>query len=334
LRLACLDASSEGFELPDKGGGVGLARKIGMDKALRLFDYESDARKLIYCLDADTRVAADYLPKVHNGFRQGNKPAAATVAYAHDMPDDPDLRSAICCYEIYLRYYVSGLQYAGSPYAFHAIGSTMVVTADAYAAVRGMNKLNAAEDFYFLNKLAKIGPIRRIETTRVYPAARTSQRVPFGTGRRMLQSLAGTHDGYWLYDPQVFFILRQWLLTVAADPDQEGGRLCAQAKDIHPLLAEFLCEQAFFDSWEKIRENSRKPSFLIRHFHSWFDGFRTLKLIHYLNDRSFPVVGMVDALETLLAMMHLDGPVRFGPCRTVSNEEQWVLLNYLRQVAP
>ncbi|HVN67349.1 MAG TPA: hypothetical protein VMT55_03180, partial [Candidatus Sulfotelmatobacter sp.] len=201
-------------------------------------------------------------------------------------------------------------------------------------AVRGMNRLNAAEDFYFLNKLAKVGPIRRIDTTRVYPAARPSQRVPFGTGRRMIQSLAGDHDGYLLYDPRVFSLLRQWLSAVASDPDQSGSRLEAAAKGVHPLLAEFLGEQAFFDSWEKIRKNGRRSSFLTRQFHFWFDGFKTLKLIHYLNDRSFPAMEMAAALETLFALMRLESPVRVNPRRMISSGEQWVLLDYLRQVAP
>ena len=83
--------------------------------------------------------------------------------------------------------YVIGLSYAGSPYAFHAIGSTMSCTAEAYAAVRGMNRRTAAEDFHFLDKLAKLGRIGHIEKTTVFPSPRTSHRVPFGTGQRMLR---------------------------------------------------------------------------------------------------------------------------------------------------
>ena len=36
LRIGYIDASSEGYEIPDNEGGVGMARKIGMDMALNL----------------------------------------------------------------------------------------------------------------------------------------------------------------------------------------------------------------------------------------------------------------------------------------------------------
>jgi len=333
LRLASLDASSPGHELPDKGGGVGLARKIGMDKALRLFDENDEGCRLIYCLDADTKVAADYLPAVHKAFREGKPPAAATVAYAHEIPADPELVAAIINYEIYLRYYVTGLQHAGSPYAFHTIGSTMVVESGAYAAVRGMNRLMAAEDFYFLNKLAKIGPIRRIDATRVYPAARMSQRVPFGTGRRMIQTLAGACDGR-LYDPRVFFILKAWLAAVVSEPDRSGRALCLQASSLHPVLSDFLHERDFTHAWDRIRSNSRSPSFLRRQFHCWFDGFVTLKLIHYLSERSFPAMALDSVLQQLPSMMAAGCPASFSPEGIPSEGELPVFLDYLRHIAP
>ena len=76
------------------------------------------------------------------------------------FPVDNDETKAIICYEIFLRYYVLGLKFAKSDYAFHTIGSTMLCTPDAYVKVEGMNKRKAAEDFYFLEKLAKIYPDR------------------------------------------------------------------------------------------------------------------------------------------------------------------------------
>ncbi len=333
LRLACVDASSEGCELPDKDAGVGLARKIGMDKALRLFGPDGWA-KLVCCLDADTKVAADYLPQVTRGFARANRPAAAAVAYAHERPADPEFAAAILNYEIYLRYYVCGLQYAGSPYAFHSIGSAMAVTAGAYASVRGINRLEAAEDFYFLNKLAKVGPVARIDTTRVYPAARVSARVPFGTGRRMIRSLAGDHDGSRLYHPRIFLILAQWLAAVAGDPDRSGSLICAEAAGIHQTLSDFLSARAFPDTWEKIRRNSRNVAFLNRQFHAWFDGFLTLKLIHWLNDHAFPPVAMEEGLRDLFEAMGVTppAPLRFG--RTVSGDKGWAMLQMLRRLAP
>jgi len=107
------------------------------------------------------------------------------------MPVNYEGQAAICCYEIFLRYWVLGLKYAKSPWAFHSIGSTIVTSTDSYLKVRGMNKREAGEDFYFLNKLAKIGSIDYIRDTCVFPSARSSSRVPFGTGKRIERFLSG-----------------------------------------------------------------------------------------------------------------------------------------------
>ncbi|MDO9516157.1 MAG: glycosyltransferase family A protein, partial [Syntrophales bacterium] len=166
LRIGYVDASSPGLEMPDRSAGVGLARKIGLDLALDVFDYENDCPKLLFALDSDTLVENNYLSAVRDSFEK-EKNTSSVIAFAHQEADRADEQAAICCYELFLRYYVLGLRYAGSPYAFHSIGSTMVCTAEGYATVRGMNKRRAGEDFYFLDKLAKIGRMGRIKTTTV-----------------------------------------------------------------------------------------------------------------------------------------------------------------------
>ncbi len=80
LNVAYIDASSKGFEMPDKDGGVGLARKIGMDSALELFDYNSEKCKIIICLDADCLVSGNYITAIIEYFNK-NFCSAAVVNY-------------------------------------------------------------------------------------------------------------------------------------------------------------------------------------------------------------------------------------------------------------
>jgi len=144
------------------------------------------------------------------------------------------------CYEIFLRYWVLGLQYAQSPWAFHSIGSTMVTTTEAYVGVRGMNRRSSGEDFYFLQKLAKYSGIHSIRETRVFPSARLSDRVPFGTGKRIRRFLSGDPQReYLLYDPRIFGIIRRWLEEVRRDVFVDEERLLNVARDIHPQLRIF-----------------------------------------------------------------------------------------------
>jgi hypothetical protein len=291
LRLAYIDASSAGREIPERDGGVGAARKIGMDAALQIFAARAVSGGVICCLDADTLVEENYLASIWTHFNRTGDPAAVT-AYAHQKPDDPGLLAAICCYEIFLRVYVIGLAHAGSPYAFHSIGSTMACTSDGYAAVRGMNRRQAAEDFHFLNKLAKIGKVGVIPETTVFPSPRPSKRVPFGTGQRVNRFLTGIADEYRLYDPRIFDILAGWLASMEDAPDRDPETILAGAGSIHPQLAIYLRENRFVENWTVIRKNSTDPGQLRRQFHVWFDGLKTLRLVHHLSRSTYPPVPM------------------------------------------
>ncbi|MBN1380827.1 MAG: hypothetical protein JXA41_04040 [Deltaproteobacteria bacterium] len=333
IRLSCIDASSAGFELPDHECGVGTARKIGLDAALGLLDSQKDFPLLLYCLDADTIVENNYLSSVRNFF-ESRKTTAAYVSFAHQDAEDDSMQQAILCYEIFLRYYVTGLYYARSPYAFHTVGSTIICTADGYAAVRGMNKRRAGEDFYFLNKLAKLDGIACIKSTTVYPSSRTSQRVPFGTGQGMLKVNREGKDNYLVYHPDVFAILMKWLEHVEHEEHKNVESLMKAANAIHPLLESFLQLKKFPEKWRRMSSNNHDPIELKRQFHQWLDGFKTLKLIHYLSQNGIAAINMFDAVDQMLNMLNIHFPMTYDQNNLLQREEQRRLLNFLRTEIP
>jgi len=333
LRLAYIDASSAGVEIPDRDGGVGTARKIGMDAALQIIDARAANGGVICCLDADTLVERNYLSSVRAYFSRTTDPAAVTV-YAHQKPDDPALLAAICCYEIFLRSYVIGLSFAGSPYAFHSIGSTMSCTSEGYVAVRGMNRRRAAEDFHFLNKLAKIGRIGGISETTVFPSARPSKRVPFGTGQRMIRFLTGGTDEYRLYDPRIFEILGKWLASMETAPDRDPEAILAESCRNHAHLETYLRMNRFAADWLVIRQNSRDPGQLRRQFHVWFDGLKTLRLVHHLSRSAFPLVPMFDGPTGDIPLPGRPHCRAGSPGGVPDPEEQFRILTSLRADFP
>jgi hypothetical protein len=304
LTIGFTDATSDGKEMPEKTGGVGLARKIGMDLALTIFDYSNSKKKIIICLDADCTVEKNYIEEIIRFFNTRNI-NAATINYEHPLPEDEEKLKAIICYEIFLRYYEICLKYAGSDYYLQAIGSTIVCDYEAYIKVEGMNKKKAAEDFYFLEKIIKNYEIQRIKSTKVFPAGRPSWRVPFGTGQRISRYLSKTQNEYFLYDPESFTILKKWLEIFNNKDTFSSKNYLQKAKDIHSELFNFLSQQNFEKDWEKIFANSKDE----KHLHSqkikWFDGFRTLKFIHHLRDTTFPQINMFDALDILFKQLNL-----------------------------
>lgn len=306
LKIGLVDAASPGRYLSEKEGGVGLARKIGMDLAHTLFNYRGRKIPHVICTDADCTVSENYfstISEIHN-----NNIPAGYVSFEH--PLDAEHPEAIICYEIFLRYYVLGLRYAGSPYAFHTIGSTMFCNAESYCKIEGMNKRKAAEDFYFMEKLAKLVPITAVTGAVVYPSGRPSERVPFGTGQRVRRFLGGEKDEYLLYDPRSFEILKQWL-KLFGKTAADGKEILKSAAEIHPALAGFLNEQNFEKDWNRILTNTKTKEQLMKQQQYWMDGFRTLKLIHYLRNNIYPDINMFDALDTMFNWMNIE-PIKRG----------------------
>jgi len=306
LTVGYVDAATAGNELPARSGGVGLARKIGFDNALAFVAGASLDDAVFFSLDADTVVEANYISAVRSHY-DARKPAAVLISFGHVAADPAEDETPIVSYETFLRYYVLGLFYAGSPYAYHAIGSTVTVPATGYLSVGGMNRRKAGEDFYFLNKVRKQGPIDTVTRTRVYPSARVSERVPFGTGRRMKTYENGERRDRYVYDPAVFTVLKEWLSTVTDETSVGGTLLLSRARSIHPRLADFLEESGFMPLWKRLENNSGgNEQQLRRHFHGWFDAFRTLKLVHYLTERTFPKRPLFESVAALLNRMESD----------------------------
>lgn len=308
LNLSFIDACSPGKEMDDKNAGVGLARKIGMDLALTKFDYLSLNKNIMICTDADCIVDSNFLIEIADDFNRNNYEAAA-VNFAHNISGNDSETKAIICYEIFLRYYVIGLSFAKSEYSFHTIGSTMICTPEAYVKVEGMNKYKAAEDFYFLEKLAKIYPIGEIKTTFVHPSKRASWRVPFGTGRSIERYLSNKRNEYQLYDPKSFVILKNWLEIYFDQSLLDQQSLIKISRNIHPALHLFLNEQGFEKFIHRVLLNNKNASEIDKQKHYWFDAFRTLKLIHYFRDIIYPNINMFDAIDELLKLMNIENKI-------------------------
>jgi len=333
LNLGIVDASSSGKWLPHNNGGVGFARKIGLDLALRYFDYSADQKNILILLDADCTVSNNYLHAIIENFSKKNI-QAGVINYEHLLTNNINQNAAIINYEIFLRYYVLGLSYANSAFAYHSIGSTIICDVVSYVKVGGMNKKKAGEDFYFLEKLAKINRIASIQEATVYPSARISERVPFGTGPRVKRFLNSSQNSYLLYSPQTFVILKQWLIEFGKSSSTESwiSRILHEAKCINHELFDFLISQNFAKDWENILNNSKSEDQVKKQKIIWMDGFKTMKLIHYLRDKSFPNINMFSALNELFDKLNFRFDFKTAE-QIPSIDTQIKYLNFLRKLS-
>lgn len=326
LHVGYIDASTGDLAFPESIGGVGLARKIGMDAALSLFS-QPGGRNCLICLDADCTVPDNYLSAIHHAFTANRLMHAGVIQYEHRIGNGmEEFDEAIVCYELFLRHYTVGLLAAGSPYAFHSIGSAMLCDPETYIKCEGMNKKKAGEDFYFLEKIAKTEDIYTINATRVFPSPRPSWRVPFGTGQRVNRFLNSRENEYLVYAADSFLVLRKFL-NLLRNTNESTVDLLRKSREISEHLFDFLEQQKFSSFREKISTLPEKQYTAQVRF--WFDGFRTLKLMHYLRDTGYPLEPMFSAVPETMRLLEPDNKTQARPA-IPSFAEQLRLLQDVR----
>jgi hypothetical protein len=278
MPLLLIDRCHDGVRLPARRG-VGLARKIGCDVAFALHHAGKLGSRFMHCTDADVTLPSGYFAAAHH-------PDAVLLNYPfrHVPSGDQALDHAHAVYEVFLRYYVLGLRFAGSPYAMHTVGSTLAIDANTYASVRGVPPREAAEDFYLVNKVCKLGPVATLDCEPISIRARHSARVPFGTGRGAADILAaaGERD---VYDPRVFSLLKTWLESMVRFAADDAATLALEGAD--PALTKALAELGYVDALNTALAGAPAARRVAR-AHEWFDAFKTLKLIHALRDAGVP----------------------------------------------
>ncbi|UDQ97906.1 glycosyltransferase family A protein [Lentisphaerota bacterium WC36G] len=275
--------------------GVGAARKIGLDLVLNLLEFNGEIEPLLICLDADCVVKKNYLMAIKECFSRNKNIVGGVCDFKHLRSENKLQNLAIDEYEKFMDNYVEGLKFANSPYAFYALGSAIVCTANAYVAVNGMVVKEAGEDFYFLQKLCKLGKLSAIPTT-VYPDSRISQRVPFGTGTKIAEIVDNSINGNSSNEePQIVLQHYNFNVFVELKKIYDAVLIHKENKDLANIanflsckiddkyIKTFFKEQNFSSAWDKIIKNTPlDPQAQERAFNVWFDGFKILKLIHFL----------------------------------------------------
>ena len=288
-------------DLPAKHAGVGLARKLGMDEALARLAGVGCGDGIIVGFDADCRCLTDYLTQIETHFNTYPLSPGCAIHFEHSLTGDADqqVNAGIALYELYLRYYLLGLRHARFPFAFHTVGSSMAVRAWAYAKQGGMNRRQAGEDFYFLNKIIALGGFTELHGTTVIPSSRRSHRVPFGTGRAMTDWLAGEDRYQAVFSPELFEELRQLFLQVPGWFDG-GQSSAARLDDLPGGIAEFLSQQGFEEKIHEIRNNVSRVDTFVSRFFAWFDAFQLFKFLRWDTAQREPSEPLVGAVLELL----------------------------------
>lgn len=290
------------FNLRKKHFGAGLARKTGLDEAVRRFLHFSNPDGILVCLDADSPVALNYLTAIEEWFHSPEN-QGAIIHFEHPLngTDEPaQAYEAITLYELHLRYYLMALRQTGFPYAYHTIGSCMVFRALKYVQAGGMPKKQAGEDFYFLQKLIPLGGFGEIKNTTVFPSPRASDRVIFGTGASVKQHLDGSRKQGTTYDPRSFEDLELLFSKVMELRLLPPEKFEEWTYELTGPLRSFLLNTDFEHELDNIQRNSNSEETFIKRFFGAFNAFRVVKYLNYVHEHFYGRADIFDAAAAIL----------------------------------
>ncbi|CAM2067651.1 Glycosyl transferase family 2 [Sulfidibacter corallicola] len=276
FRLHVLDATSPPAAPDAREAGVGWARRHLFRQVVARVGTDF----IGVSLDADTHLEPNYLGEVVRAFARHPNAVGLAAPFYHRLPQDPQQQLNLLRYELYIRYYQINLWRIGSPYAFVALGSAMAFCGWAYAAARGFPVRAAGEDFYLLQALRKIGPLIRWIDSRVYPASRPSERVPFGTGILVAEEDLGLQRRRFpFFAPSSFELL---------------GRTYAMLPDFFRVhrelpIGDFLeRELKGYGAFDRMRGNFKDERRFVKAWHERVDGLRILQMLRFFEPQREP----------------------------------------------
>lgn len=265
LNISIIDKTSMGNGWDTRNFGVGWARKTAMDA----ISHKANPDDIILSLDGDTEYPENYFGEIAKAFGHFPEIKAIAVPYYHKLTGDEKADFAILRYEIYMRCYAINLLRISNPYAFTALGSAIACSVATYRSLGGITPHKSGEDFYFLQKLRKFGQVLIDFPISVFPAARFSDRVFFGTGPAMIKGAGGDWSGYPVYPAHLFDNVAETFASFLKWFECE----------VETPMTPFLHEKFGEDFLAPLRKNSRSVAKFITACEHKIDGLRILQYL-------------------------------------------------------
>jgi glycosyltransferase involved in cell wall biosynthesis len=307
--------------LPRKFAGVGWARKIGMDEAVKQIYLSDQEDGIIVSFDADSTVAPNYLREIERAF--GNSPECNffTIQFAHPLIDESSSEESegILRYELHMRYYRNAMKWCGYPHAIHTVGSSFAVRASSYVKQGGMNRRKAGEDFYFLHKLVFLGKYGNINSTTVFPSARQSDRVPFGTGAAMKKWAEGNPELITTYNLDAFIPLKEFFAEPSKFTGMNESRLNSYLLDFPDVFRQYIRTSESIQTILELKKNcANEFTFTKRFFHS-LNAFWILKYLNFVHENFYKKDDLYGQAERLLKELGINVPVGISSRRLLNH---------------
>ena len=274
-----------------------------MDEAVRRFNQLNKPDGIILNLDADCIVESNYFVSICSELLYKKDRTACSIYFEHPLSGndfEDKIYKYISLYELHLRYYFQGLAFSGFPYVFHTVGSAIAVKALSYVKAGGMNRRQAGEDFYFIQKLVPAGGYFNLNSTVVYPSPRASSRVPFGTGASIGKLTGENSKTLLTYNFLAFRELRLFFGMSEKFYQSDSDELSEYYKSFPPGIKSFLVKNEWVEKMTEIRNNTTNLLSYEKRFFGWFNMFKIVKYLNHVSQEIFDKKPVPESASDLL----------------------------------
>ena len=150
-----------------------------------------------------------------------------------------------------------------------------------------MKRKLAGEDFYFLQNLVQIGKVGEIDSTKVYPSARLSDRVPFGTGPILQKWMNGEEDLTLTYNFQAFIDLKSFFDFKEKFYKVDETAFELNLSELPNSIRDFIRKDNFQTELNEINNNCSSIESFIKRFFQKFNAFKILKYLNFAHEHFY-----------------------------------------------
>lgn len=288
-------------DIPLKKFGIGYARKVLCDEAIWRLKGFNNSKGVISCLDADCTVKENYFEEIIKIFKE-TKTEFSHIYFEHPYHniEDEKLKKGIVYYELFLRFYKNSLLFSDYPYVSYTIGSCLVFRAETYARFGGFKaKRKAGEDFYFVQKILPNVRFTEITETKIFPSARISERVPFGTGKALKDFIEDKEKFYYTIPFEPFRDLKHLKNFIKGE---------IGLKELPLSLREFFLKEKGIKKIMEIERKTFNRKSYVKNFYLWFNLLKVWRYLRFCVNEKIYKKGKIDeSVRELLKEIKVEG---------------------------
>jgi hypothetical protein len=147
--------------------------------------------------------------------------------------------------------------------------------------------------------LVQLGKVGEITSTKVFPSARLSNRVPFGTGPVLQKWMTGEEDLTRTYNFNAFLDLKEWFGRKDELFQLTESEFIQLVQQLNPAIRDFLLSDNFYEELTDLNKNCSSLNSFQNRFYYKFNAFKILKFLNFAHEKYYTKADLNEQIKKL-----------------------------------